>query len=152
MARAASPDEAARVFAAIDRLVEMRAAEPKTLEEMTRAPIAPVPALSNAYFTVYQGRFPAGSPFAQIEVRRQNAAEPERGMILLDLAEAVCIDADAVLARFGGEPGLEPPRSRQPPGSPTYYIYEKPWGRLSLALSPGTRECLRSAVIDWHTQ
>jgi hypothetical protein len=143
--------QAERIFAAVDRLVEQRAAAPAELEQLVRTKLVPVPELSNQFFRVYRGDFQPPSPFKQLEVRRSIARDPDRGMIILEISDNVCIDSAAVRARFGTQPALAPPLSRQPPGSPVYYVYEKPWGKLSFAISRGAPECLRRAVIDWHS-
>jgi len=140
-----------RIFAAIDRLVEQRTAAPEALEQLVRTKLVPVPELSNQFFRVYRGEFQPLSPFNQLEVRRSIARDPDRGIIILEITDKVCVPSAAVRARFGVEPALAPPLSRQPPGSPVYYTYDKPWRKLSLAISRGSPECLRRAVIDWHT-
>jgi hypothetical protein len=143
--------QAERIFAAIDRLVEQRAGAPAELEQLARTKLVPVPELSNQFFAVYRGDFQPPSPFKQLEVRRSKEQNPDRGVIILEISDSICVSSNAVRARFGTEPGLAPPLSRQPPGSPVYYVYDKPWGKLSLAISRGTPECLRRAVIDWHS-
>lgn len=150
MARTPDRSQAERIFAAIDRLVEHRTAEPATLEQLIHIRIAAVPDLSNPFFTVYRGDFQPPSPFRQIEIRRPVVRNPDRGLIILEIGEDVCVGSDAVRARYGPEPALAPPLARQPPGSPIYYVYDRPWGKLSLALSRATPECLQRAVIDWH--
>ncbi|TMJ61797.1 MAG: hypothetical protein E6G81_03730 [Alphaproteobacteria bacterium] len=151
MVTSQQPPQTERIFAAIDRLMEQRAAEPGGLEQLVRTRLVRVPELSNQFFNVYRGDFQPPSPFKQLEVRKSLDRDPDRGMIILEISDSVCVESDAVLAQFGTKPALAPPSSRQPPGSPVYYTYDKPWGKLSLAISRGSPECLRRAVIDWHT-
>jgi|GEM_PF-2708788 hypothetical protein len=150
MARDPERLQAERIFAAIDRLIEHRAAEPAEFERLVHTRIAPVPELSTPFFTVYRGDFEPPSPFRQIEIRQPLVPPRERGVIILEIGEGVCVGPQAVRARYGPEPALAPPSARQPAGSPIYYVYDRPWGKLSLALSRGTPECLERAVIDWH--
>lgn len=138
-----------RVFSAIDRLVAERGKPVAEIEALVRTRLAPDSSRSTPFFHIYEGTLPPGRPFDTIELRVSVNPRIETGMILLSRKADDCVASDAMIAHYGANFEISPPRAGAPPGSPTYYAYRRDWGALRFGFSPRRPECLVSVVIDW---
>jgi hypothetical protein len=139
----------ARVFAAIDRLIAERGKPVGDIEALVQTRLTLDAARSTPFFKVYEGTLPPGRPFGAIEVRASANPLIDKGMFLLRRTGGACIDAGAVMARYGADPAIEPPRAGAPLDAPVYYNYRRDWGALRFGFNPDRPGCLVSVVIDW---
>jgi hypothetical protein len=137
------------VFSAIDRLIAARGATPAEIEALVQTKLQRDAARSTTFFSIYDADLPPDRPFSHIELRASTNSRIAAGMIILTRPAEDCLPSDAVIARYGQDFALSPPRAGTPPGSPTYYVYRRDWGALRLGVTPGRPGCLVSVVIDW---
>lgn len=110
--------------------------------------LRPVEEKSTEYTLIYVGDSDAAEMFEEIALRLTASARPKGSQLLiLTMRPTSCVKEAEIINRYGhGELSL--PTPRQPPDSPVYRVFRKPWGKLSFGIARDGSTCLRKVVID----
>lgn len=132
------------VLELIDRVVEMRQADAAKLAHLLGGEPKADAQQSNPYYAIW--KVSGSAPVRTAELRLPKEAGSPR-VIVIDLdTHGACASRAQVVRKYGEPPELSVPTPRQPPGSPTYYVYRQPWGDLRVGID--ARDCVASVVID----
>jgi hypothetical protein len=103
---------------------------------------------STEHTLIYVGEGDDHGIFEDVELRVPTSARPNGSQLLiLTPSSASCVKEAGIIERYGrGELSL--PTPRQPPDSPVYRVFPKPWGKLSFGIARDGSACLRKVVID----
>ena len=137
-----------KLLALISTLASNRPFRLEDVSRLTGASLQPDASVSNEYFTVYSSGSGTESTFQKVELRVPASKATKGGLVLFELAPATCVTQDEAKRHFGQSPVLSVPTPRQPPESPIYLKYSRPWGELRLGFSRGAKSCMVSVVID----
>ena len=137
------------IFAIMDALENGPPFSPPAVRAAIGLFLRPVAEESDEYTITFVGTGLAGSPIASLELRVPNKPSTgTRGLLILQLAPTVQLTTAEVVARYGMNTGLAVPTPHQPPESPVYYEYARPWGKLSFGFSRTEPELLSTVVLD----
>ncbi len=138
-----------KILALISTLAASRPFKPDEVTRLTGASLKPEASVSNEYFTVYRSGDGTQAPLKKVELRVPTSQSSRKdGLLLFEIDPATCVSQDEARRYFGQSPELSIPTPRQPPDSPIYLNYSRPWGSLRLGFSRDDKSCLVSVVID----
>lgn len=139
------------LFAMIDAVERASPFNPVTVTGATQMPLRGVADESDEDSTTFAAVGVPGSPLASLELRvPRQPADGTVGLLILTLSPQVQLTPADVIGRYGGNTGLDVPTPRQPPDSPVYYEYDRPWGKLSFGFSRTEPERLTNVVLDGY--
>jgi hypothetical protein len=138
-----------KILALISTLAASRPFKLDEVTQLTGASFRPETSVSNEYFTVYRSADATQVPLQKVELRVPTSKSSRKdGLLLFELDPATCVTQDEAQRYFGQSPELSVPTPRQPPDSPLYLNYSRPWGSLRLGFSRDDKSCLVAVVID----
>lgn len=106
---------------------------------------------SNDYFEVLtSGRSQTIPELKSAEIRIERHSGRVKLILLGVEASVRCVTPNEVMKRFGTQAEFSPPTPRQPPESPSYYVYHHPWGDLRIGVSPTGRRCVEMVVTEFN--
>ncbi|ATB36737.1 hypothetical protein CYFUS_002152 [Cystobacter fuscus] len=138
------------ILALVSNLAESRPFKPEGVSRLVGLSLHPEPAMSNEYFNIYSGSVDGTrAPFQEVELRvPTDKASRKDGFLLCRVEPTVRVTREEVLRHFGPSPELAFPSPREPPDSPVYLVYSRPWGSLSFGFSNNDAPSLVSVVLD----
>lgn len=154
-----APSQGAALFDRIDpfvsgALASGRALQPDEVSQALGLKLAPDKSASNPYFAVFASTGGPGSdaaPGAVTSIELRTPRKPERGqgsLLILEVSPALGISQADVKQRYGDKIELSVPTPHQPPSAPVYWVYRKPWGKVSFGFARKAPQVLVSVVID----
>lgn len=147
----------AALFDRIDPLANGRALKPDEVSQALGLKLVPDKSASNPYFAVFVsapakttgGDAGAQAAVTSIELRTPRKPEGEKGsLLILEVSPALGIGQADVKKRYGDKIELSVPTPHQPPDAPVYWVYRRPWGKLSFGFTRKAPSLLVSVVID----
>ena len=137
------------LFKVIERLSENLPFDPAKVAEILGTRLEPDPEGDTPVSTSYvQPAEVTDSLYEEVELRIPDPQFGNDGGVLkATLKNDVGIDSDAIFAQYGLDFQQDVPSPRNPPGLPTYYNYEQPWGTLSLGVTSEEADKLVAFVM-----
>ena len=157
-----APSPSAALFDRIDPLANGRALKPDEVGQAFGLKLVPDKSASNPYFAMFvstSAPAPApggngdggGASAAVTAVELRTPRKPEGGqgsLLILTVSPAIAIGQADVKKRYGDPLELSVPTPHQPPDAPVYWVYRRPWGKVSFGFSRKAPQRLVSVVID----
>ncbi|MFO0575219.1 MAG: hypothetical protein U1A78_14610 [Polyangia bacterium] len=152
-----APSQSAALFDRIDALANGRALKPDEVSQAFGLKLAPDKSASNPYFAMFVSTSTAapapgdGATSAVTGLELRTPRKPEGGqgsLLILTVSPAVGISQADVKKRYGDKLELSVPTPHQPPDAPVYWVYRRPWGKVSFGFARKALQRLVSVVID----
>lgn len=150
-----APSPSAALFDRIDPLANGRALKPDEVSQALGLKLVPDKSASNPYFAVFVSASAqaagGGAPAAVTGIELRTPRKPEGGqgsLLILEVSPALGIGQADVKKRYGDKIELSVPTPHQPPDAPVYWVYRRPWGKVSFGFTRKAPQLLVSVVID----
>lgn len=104
----------------------------------------------NPYYDIRDGVIITGKPaeiVAKIELRTPVIPGRSGSFLIIDLKKKVNITEKDIMKLFPEMPEFSPRHAEVPATEPDYFIYTKPWGKISFGISRDDKR-LVSVIID----
>jgi len=103
---------------------------------------------SNPLLDILTGEGSTGHLVRAAELRVRKVREAGRGgLLIIDVSPDECVDREEAMRRLGSPNEFHPP-SPHGTTTPSYLVYTRPWGKLSLGFSRDEPRCLVTVVLD----
>lgn len=137
-----------RLLEKIDGLAKGRALSSAGIAKALGVMLQPAADQSTEFTLLYVGGSDPAQMFENVELRMPGPSSENRSQLLiLTVNQHNCVKMDEVIHRYGAAE-LEVPTPREPPESPSYLVFRKPWGELSFGFARDAKACLGKIVID----
>ncbi|MEO8125594.1 MAG: hypothetical protein ABJF23_05765 [Bryobacteraceae bacterium] len=136
------------IFALIDRVNHLPVLNGNSVRQIFQSPLQQVADTGNPYIKILTADVDEASAVQHLELRIPVESAPSsQALLILTLRAGRGVPIDEVRRRYGVAARVEMPRAEAPTGTPTYEIYEFPWGRLNFGYRTIDNQ-LREVIFD----
>jgi hypothetical protein len=132
----------------VKQLIDSRPVTPEKVLRATGIRLDRSDQAANRFFTIFKSSETGRGVFRDAELRVPGNGATAGELLILTLAPGGGVGERQVREAFGKEQSVSYPTPHQPPGSPWYLVYERPWGAAKFGFRPDGNRELVTIVLD----